>query len=378
MIFVIFHGAGGDPDGNWFPRLKEKLEMFGQEVIVPKFPTPEGQSLDNWIKVFNPIYENIKKEKKLCFVGHSLGPLFILHLIEKYNLKLDSAIFVSPFLNILGKNSYIDKINKTFYKTNFDFKLLQKNIPVSYTLYSDNDPYVKSDYSIEFAKKLNSPLLVVKKAGHMNSEVNLNEFPLVFELCKTRIDLPLYQRYLAHRRELYEIDYVKGKSEEVIYLKLEEASDEAVFHLRNLQERGFCTFFTRFNKFWNTQSKYYIEARKVAKRIKDFIRVFVLEKIADLDSATLKEQIKLDLEAGINIRFCMFDDIKDSVREPDFGIWDDDYVCIVRGKGESVDEVKISSRKKEILEARKWEKEILAKSIKIKTLKDIKLFRQNN
>ena len=42
MKFVIFHGAFGSPEGNWFPQLKEKLELFGQEVIAPQFP------IDDW------------------------------------------------------------------------------------------------------------------------------------------------------------------------------------------------------------------------------------------------------------------------------------------------------------------------------------------
>src|SRR5581483_4234212 len=192
------------------------------------------------------VFDDLKKEfknKKLCFIGHSLGPLFILHAVEKYNFQLDSAIFVSPFLGILH-NKQFDSVNTTFYRDDFNFEKLKKLIPISYTLYSNDDPYVPATYSKEFAEKLGSSPLVVNRAGHMNSEVNLNEFPLVFELCKTRIDLPLYQRYLAHRRELYAIDYIKGKNEEVVYLKPEEVFDEGVFHFRNLRKSGFCTFYT--------------------------------------------------------------------------------------------------------------------------------------
>lgn len=372
MTYVIFHGAGGNPEGNWFPELKEKLEALGQKVIIPKFPTPQDQSLDNWLNAFDDTYKKIKNDKKLCFVGHSLGPLFIIHAVLKYNLKLDSAIFVSPFLSSLDRGGFFDKINKTFYKTDFDFEKLKKYIPTSYVLYSDNDPYVKSQNSIEFAKKLNSSTLMVRRAGHMNSEVNLNEFPLVLELCKTRIDLPLYQRYLDHRRELYEIPYINGRNDEmVVYIKPEEVFDEGVFHFRNLQKEGFCTFYTGLNKFWDTQSIYFKEARRAASRIKNITRVFILNNKFDLKNASLQEQIRLDIEAGIDVRLLMLKDIKDKVGEPDFGIWDNDYVCIVRGdskKGAS--EVTLSSRKKDILEAKRWKEEILKKAIKIKSLED--------
>lgn len=367
MKFVIFHGAYGSPEGNWFPQLREQLEALGQEVRIPQFPTPRNQSLEAWLKVFDGIRKTFKKGEALCFIGHSLGPLFILHVVDTYKLKLDSAIFVSPFLTKLN-NPQFDTVNKTFYRDDFDFMRLRRLIPTSYTLYSTNDPYVPSKYSIEFAQKLGSSPLIVKRAGHMNSEVNLNEFPLVFELCKTRIDLPLYQRYLAHRRELYVVDYIEGKSEEVVFLKPGEVFDEGVFHFRNLQHEGFCTFYTGFNKFWNTQSKYYEEARKAAKRVKNFTRVFIIDSMDDLKNPHLLEQIKLDIASGIHVYVCRFSDIKNVVPEPDFGIWDNDYLCVVRGSGKGVHEIRLSSRRKEIEEAHHWEKKILAKAKQIKNV----------
>lgn len=209
MKFFIFHGSFSSPDSNWFPELKEKLELIGQDVLIPEFPIedwegithkgknyiPKNQSLSSWLKTFQiKVLPKISRENKLCFIAHSLGPLFVLHLLAKYNIKLDSAIFVSPFLTKLNRSWQIDLVNSSFYKKDFNFKKLQKLINISYTLYSENDPYVDKKYSIKFANKINSSLIHVKGAGHMNSEVNLNKFPLVFELCKTRLNLILYQK----------------------------------------------------------------------------------------------------------------------------------------------------------------------------------------
>ncbi|MBI2142628.1 serine hydrolase family protein, partial [Candidatus Woesearchaeota archaeon] len=354
MKFVIFHGAFGSPEGNWFPQLKEDLEALGQEAIIPKFPTPEGQSLDSWLAVLDKARRGFRKNDRLCFIGHSLGPLFVLHAVERFNIKLDCAIFVSPFMTPRNNRQY-DEINRTFYRKGFDFAKLKKLIPVSYTVYSNNDPYVPGTDSIDFAGKLGSSLIEVKRAGHMNSEVNLNEFPLVLELCKSRIELPLYQRYLAHRKALYSVGYVKGKSEEVIHLKPGDVFDEGVFHFRNLQKEGFCTFYTGLNRFWDVHGRYYEEARRAARRVKNFTRTFIIEKAADLSRPLLRKQIALDLEAGINVWLCMFGDVKAAVPEPDFGIWDNDYLCVVRAnKKGGVSEIKLSSRKKDIEEARRW------------------------
>ncbi|MBI5452716.1 alpha/beta hydrolase, partial [Candidatus Gottesmanbacteria bacterium] len=343
-------------------------------------------SLNNWLKTFEldvmlnlfrhphktlkQVQGDTNRHEKLCFIGHSLSPIFILHVIDKYDLKLDSAIFVSPFMRKVGIWQF-DLVNETFYKTDFDFRKLKQLIPVSYVLYSDNDPYVKKEQSIAFAKRIGSSLLFVKRAGHMNLEVNLNEFPLIFELCKTRLDLSLYQQYLAHRKELYSVEYIDPKSEEVVYLEPHEVFDEGVFKFRNLKKSGFCTFLTSIG-FWDTQSVYYQQARIAAKRVKDFTRVFVVDKISDLSRSKLLEHIKLDIESGIKVHLVMADNLKNITPESDFGIWDNDYLCIVRVKKDKYVEVKLSSRKKDIEEALQWKEKILKIAIRIyDTDKDI-------
>ncbi len=393
MKFVLFHGAFGSPGNNWLPELKEKLLAFDQEVIALQFPVenwsevtkigstfkPKKQTLTNWIQFFeSDVLPKLNKGDKICFIGHSLAPLFILHIVEKFHLKLDSAIFVSPFMDKLKNNTFwqFDIVNASFYKTDFDFKKLKKLIPTSYVLYSSNDPYVDNNHSILFAKALDSSTIHIKRAGHMNSEVNLNEFPLVYELCKSRIDLSLYQRYLEHRKDLFATNYFKGKQEEVVYLHPEEIFEEGRFHFKNLSSKGFCTFLTNL-EFWNTQGSYYEEARKAAQRVKEFIRVFVIDNIKDFEKPLLLKHIQLDLVAGIQVYFVMRSDIK-SLPEPDFGIWDNDYLCIVSYRENRQIEVKLSSRKKDINEAEKWKAIIMKRAVKVENDTDIQNFIENN
>jgi len=376
MKFIIFHGAFGGPSDNWFPELKESLELIGQKVISQQFPVedwdeinkigpsfvPKKQTLNNWLNVFEKnVLPLIKNKEKICFIGHSLAPVFILHIVEKFSLKLDSAIFVSPFMDKIKGNFWqFDLVNSSFYKTDFNFDKLKKLIPTSYVLYSENDPYVSRNHSILFAKALDSSIIFVKKAGHMNSSVNLNEFPLVLELCKTRIDMNLYQKYIEHRKDLFFLNYAKGKHEEVIYLKSSDIFDEGMFHFRNIKKSGFCTFFTGLNNVWDAQQEYYKEARKAAKRVKEFIRVFVINKISDCNSQSFRNHIDLDLKSGIKIYLVMYEDIRNDTEEPDFGIWDNEYLCIV--KNTKTTEVKLSSRKVDIKKALVWKNNILSKA----------------
>lgn len=204
MKFVIFHGAFGNINGNWFPWLKIELEKLNQQVILEQFPVDDyevitkngpnipsrNQNLLNWFKTFEKtILPKINKEDKLIFIGHSLAPVFILHLVNKYNLKLEWGIFVSSFLTFLNEKDVwqFDHVNSSFYKTNFDFKKIKKLILNSYVVYGDDDPYVDKKYPIDLAKKLNSKIIIVKKGKHLNEESGYKKFPLILELCKNRL-----------------------------------------------------------------------------------------------------------------------------------------------------------------------------------------------
>ncbi len=213
MKFLIVHGSFGSPDGNWFPRLKEKLEQLNQDVLVPQFPVDDwnkvtergesvpttNQTLTNWLKVFESEVLPWAQQEPVVIVGHSLGPLFTLHAVSTFDLNVNAAIFVSPFLSIPRHPEFwqIDVANRTFYDHHFNFSELKLKIPLSFVVFSNQDPYVPVAKAQEFAQKLGSSQIPVLGAKHLSSEFSNNEFPLVLELCKTRIELTLYQKYLV-------------------------------------------------------------------------------------------------------------------------------------------------------------------------------------
>ena len=359
--------------------LKLQLESLGQEVLIPGFPvdswedlTDAGpsylmkkQNLLNWLNTARKFVPGLQGEK-LCFIGHSLGCVFILHLLSKYKIKIDSAIFVSPFLDDLKSLWQFKIANNTFYKTDFNFLKLKKFLPVSYVLYSDSDPYVDKNRSILFGKALESSLINVKKAGHMNSEVNLNEFPLVLELCKTRIDLTLYQRYLIHKADSDAIDLLRKHREGVLIIPPEDVDDEGLFHFRNLQKSGFATWNIDIKDFWIKTRHYFENARIAARRVKDFIRILIIRSRKDLQDKKIQEFIKKDLAAGIEIYYCFFNNAEKIIPELDFGIWDEEYVCIVKNSQNNVKEIELNSKSDAISRAKDWKKAILAISKKYK------------
>jgi len=177
MKFFIIHGSYGNPNENWFPWLKKELEKEGCIVFIPKFPTPENQSLKNWMEIFNDFYLS-KIDENTILIGHSLGPSFILSILEKINpvKPIKACFFVSGFLGLLN-NKEFDEINKTFTTKEFNWDKIKNNCENFYIFHSDNDPYVPLEKSIELANKLNTKSIIIKDAGHFNKSSGYTKFP---------------------------------------------------------------------------------------------------------------------------------------------------------------------------------------------------------
>jgi predicted alpha/beta hydrolase family esterase len=181
---IIIHGTGGDPESNWFPWLKSELEKLGCRVFVPKFPTPKNQSLENWLKVLKDYERYLNKDS--IVVGHSLGPAFLLGILEKLNHPIKAAFFVAGFIGLLN-NSEFDELNKTFVIKSFDWAKIKKNCKKFYIINSDNDPYVPLDKGKELAKNLDTELIVLKNAGHINHGTGYTKFGFLLEKIKNEL-----------------------------------------------------------------------------------------------------------------------------------------------------------------------------------------------
>jgi len=179
MKVFIIHGSYGNPYENWFPWLKEKLEKNDNQVIIPNFPTPDNQILENWMKIIIPYFENTNKD--VIFVGHSLGPAFILSVLEKINHPIKACFFVAGFIGDL-KNTDFDKINNTFTNKSFDWKKIRENCPRFIIINSKDDPYVPLEKGKELANNLNTELIIFEKAGHFNESSGFTKFPELLEM----------------------------------------------------------------------------------------------------------------------------------------------------------------------------------------------------
>jgi uncharacterized protein len=169
----IFHGTAGSPEGNWFPWLKEKLEAKGLHVFVPRFPTPEGESLESWLKVLEDYKQQINTDTIL--VGHSKGGLFTLRLLERLSkpvyatFLVSSPVGIKPILYFKEDESFSDGFT-------FKWKKIRTNSQHFIVYHSDPDPYICLGNGKELVKHLKVHLKFIPNAGHLNAESGYTKF----------------------------------------------------------------------------------------------------------------------------------------------------------------------------------------------------------
>ena len=173
---IILHGARGGPDTNWFPWLQTALEAEGIEVLRPRFPTPEGQSLPAWLRIYDSAVEALPPAPTIL-VGHSLGCAFTLRVIERRKSPLAGVFLAAGFIGALNLADY-DTINRSFFATHFDWPAIRaRKGPASHCWAGADDPYFPPSRSQEIATGLDAPLDIIPGGGHLNDESNFKTFP---------------------------------------------------------------------------------------------------------------------------------------------------------------------------------------------------------
>lgn len=170
----IFHGTEGYPEENWFPWLKKKLETRGHKVFVPQFPSPPGvpAKIAEWFDVLKNYEQHINEDTIL--IGHSLGGLFTLRILEKINHPVKAAFFVGTPIGI-GQILNYERDN-SFGGFSFDWTTIKANARSFVVFHSDNDPHVSLDNGEELSKKLGVELSFVPNAGHFNKRAGYTKF----------------------------------------------------------------------------------------------------------------------------------------------------------------------------------------------------------
>lgn len=174
---IIIHGTEGYPEENWFPWLKKNLEQIGYIVNVPQFPSPPivPAKIEEWFEVL----KNYEINEETILIGHSLGGLFTLRILEKLNQPIKAAFFVGAPIGIKPIKFYDRDIQ--FSGFNFDFEKIKANAKKIVIFHSDNDPYVDIENGKQLAAKLGVQLDFIPNAGHFNTAAGYDKFPQLLD-----------------------------------------------------------------------------------------------------------------------------------------------------------------------------------------------------
>lgn len=169
--FVIVHGSYGHPFENWGPWLFNSLTAEGKNVLAPQFPCMD-QCYENWKSVMDAYLPFI--DENTSFIGHSLGPAFILNFLMDNKIKVNNLYLAAPFYGLINIKEF-DDVNRTFFKYP-DLTKARSYFNKAFCLYSNNDPYVPMNLSQSAAEQLGAEVKIIPNGGHLNASAGIVEF----------------------------------------------------------------------------------------------------------------------------------------------------------------------------------------------------------
>ena len=157
---IIVHGRRAQPEIHWFFEEKENLEEKGYTVSVPKCSDAVHPKLADWMKVL----EKESLRENTILIGHSLGTVAVLRLLEKKNIKVDKVFLLAGYAGDLRENYEAHE----FVQDKFDWEKLRGLANKFIFINEKNDPNVRFELGEEVAEKLGAELVVSPTENHMH------------------------------------------------------------------------------------------------------------------------------------------------------------------------------------------------------------------
>ena len=170
-VFIV-HGYDATPSDNWFPWLKKQLQEARFEVTVSQMPEADKPTLTKWLAHLKNLVGTCDEDT--FFVGHSLGTITILKFLEALpeNQKAGGAVLVGGFSESLNF-----KPLETFTEKPLDYEKVKRSVNKIVAIHSTDDPSVPFRFSEVIRDKLNTELITLHGAGHINWQSGWLELP---------------------------------------------------------------------------------------------------------------------------------------------------------------------------------------------------------
>lgn len=172
-VFLV-HGWEGNPKNHWFPWLTLELKANRFEVSAPQMPHARKPKVKEWLEFLKEYVG--KPDTGTYFVGHSLGCITIARYLETLPAKtqVGGSVFVAGFSGRLN----IPEISE-FYSFPFDAEKARTHSDKFVMIFSDNDPYVPMEKSLEMARQFGAKTILERGKGHFCASDGVTALPSV-------------------------------------------------------------------------------------------------------------------------------------------------------------------------------------------------------
>lgn len=152
---LLIHGYGTNAQSDFHPWLKRELEKLGYIVELPNLPHPDEPSIDEQVGY---IMDNYPQPKKLI-LGHSLGCVVALKMIEEIDYDVDDLVLVSGFIdtNFNDGDEDIDELLMVC-DWKFNYNLIKSKVKRIHVLRPEIDTAVTLEQTKDLSKKLGVPI----------------------------------------------------------------------------------------------------------------------------------------------------------------------------------------------------------------------------
>jgi len=153
--FVILHGFQSGPDRPRWIWAKQKLEEMGHEVIIPTLPNPDAPTEREWVEA---ALAATSYDERTVLVGHSLGSVAALKVLEKLDAPIARLVTVGGFVSKNFKDNP-RPFEKTF-TWSFDGGKIRRNARSITILHDPRDYAVSEAQATELSDLLQTPLTI--------------------------------------------------------------------------------------------------------------------------------------------------------------------------------------------------------------------------
>lgn len=167
---IVAHSIGATNDDNWYPALAADLRSEGHRVVVPQLPDPDAPQPDAWLKTLTEAAAD-SPATDTVLVGHSLGGVSILRLLERHDTGARGAFAGLLLVASMARSVGYEQL-AGFFQPSFDWPVIKAAAGRARVLHAGDDPVTGAatgDHVMQFVTGLAATAIITPSGGHFPS-----------------------------------------------------------------------------------------------------------------------------------------------------------------------------------------------------------------